>query len=793
MTEENRKPIRYMSVCSGIEAASIAWDYLGWEPFAFAEIEPLPCAVLASRWPHVLNLGDLTKISVKPNGDIHYGDETLGTAHVIPNDGQPIDVLIGGTPCFAAGTMVLTTKGYVPIETIQVGDKVVSHDGSVNPVLAIGSKLAENVGKLKILGRPEIDCTPNHPFYSIQMRRNCRRHEPTYSQLIPNGEYEYTAAESLAGRHVGRLPIDLNGKCPLPEFPFAYGLSNEEIMELAGWYVGDGYIRSFKGKRKKTMVLALVAEKKINLFTSHFPRRFYSICKDGKLLISCTALCNWLSENFGEHADKKRIPYWVYCTDLKKQFLEGYEASDGCRKESVVSASSVSKSLAYGYADLGQNASVAFCKMKPQRMLEGRVINQKDCWLVRRYLVKTPRTQIIGDRYATICRKWEDGTVGLVFNLTVATTHSYIVEGIAVHNCQSFSIAGSQEGLRGVSGIALEYVRLVYELAAYKGLRWFVHENVPNMLSCGKPKGSDYATLLSAFTGWDVDTPRNGWGNAGIIPPASDGNFGVAYRVLDVQYTRVDGFSKAIPQRRRRVFTCGCIGSWQRAAEILFEQRGLLGNQPPKRKKKQTVARTSGASPCRNDGIHAPDGSVAEAEDKGGTGADQSDDACGRRDTDGTGDGGITVFHGSQDPIHNDGACANALGRNQGQETCVCCGFQQNQVGEVREYETAPTLNTNSNASGRNAPLACVEEPAMGDGASIEGEKEAFNFEMFSGECKGVSPALQAQRAKDTLVYGDEQIIESKKGGYEAANTYTACQYKGVNNQMPIAVEVYYP
>lgn len=605
--------MRYMSVCSGIEAASLAWEYLDWEPVAFADVEPFPCAVLKSHWPNVPNLGDMTKISVQENGDIHYGNGS-----VLKNDGKPIDILIGGTPCFVAGTMVLTNKGYVPIETIQVGDKVVSHDGTVNPVLAVGSKIAENVGKLKILGRPEFSCTPGHPFYSIQMKKDFRRHASTYNQMIPADEYAFTAAEKTVGRHVGRLPIDLNGKYPSPEFPFAYGLSNEEIMELAGWYVGDGYIRRFKGKNKKTLVLALVSEKKINLFTSHFPRRFYSIQKDGKLLISCTALCNWLSEQFGELAENKRIPYWVYCTDLKRRFLEGYEAADGCNDGNTIQASSVSKALAYGYADLGENTSICFHKVKPQRMLEGRVINQKDYWLVRRYDVKTPRTQIIGDRYATICRKWEDGPAGIVYNITVAAAHSYIVEGIAVHNCQSFSAAGNREGLKGVSGLALDYVRLLYELAAYRGLRYAVHENVPNMLSCGTPKGSDYATFLSALTGWDVDTPRNGWGSAGVVPPASEGNFGAAYRILDVRYCRVDGFPQAIPQRRRRVFTLLCLGDWKRAAEILFEQQSLLGNHPPQRSPRQGVS----SSPCG--------GSCGDDRADGEAGGVDGDDAEGR-------------------------------------------------------------------------------------------------------------------------------------------------------------------
>lgn len=54
--------MKYASVCSGVEAASLAWMPLGWEPVWFSEIEPFPCEVLAQRFPGVPNLGDMTKI-----------------------------------------------------------------------------------------------------------------------------------------------------------------------------------------------------------------------------------------------------------------------------------------------------------------------------------------------------------------------------------------------------------------------------------------------------------------------------------------------------------------------------------------------------------------------------------------------------------------------------------------------------------------------------------------------------------------------------------------------------------
>ena len=53
--------MKYLSVCSGVEAATVAWHQMGWSPVAFSEIEPFPSAVLAHHYPNVPNLGDMTK------------------------------------------------------------------------------------------------------------------------------------------------------------------------------------------------------------------------------------------------------------------------------------------------------------------------------------------------------------------------------------------------------------------------------------------------------------------------------------------------------------------------------------------------------------------------------------------------------------------------------------------------------------------------------------------------------------------------------------------------------------
>lgn len=103
----------YGSVCSGVEAASLAWEPLGWNPAWFAEIEPFPSAVLAHHWPHITNLGDMTKIATS----------------VLKGDVVPPDILVGGTPCQAfsvAGARegLADDRGFLTIKYVELANAI---------------------------------------------------------------------------------------------------------------------------------------------------------------------------------------------------------------------------------------------------------------------------------------------------------------------------------------------------------------------------------------------------------------------------------------------------------------------------------------------------------------------------------------------------------------------------------------------------------------------------------------------------------------------------------------------
>ena len=123
--------------------------------------------------------------------------------------------------------------------------------------------------------------------------------------------------------------------------------------------------------------------------------------------------------------------------------------------------------------------------------------------------------------------------------------------------CQSFSVAGLRKGIsdpRG--GLMLTYLEIARRLRP----RWIVWENVPGVLSSGG--GRDFGAFLGAL------------GELG---------YGWAYRVLDAQWVRTQRHPRAVPQRRRRVFVVGCLGDWERAAQVLFERESVQRDSAPRR------------------------------------------------------------------------------------------------------------------------------------------------------------------------------------------------------------------
>jgi len=112
-------PITFFSVCSGIEAATVAWTPLGWQCVGVSEIEKFPSAVLAHHYPDVKNHGDFTKVDVK----------------TLPR----VDILCGGTPCQAFSVAGLRrslddARGNLSLSFVRLAHELAGNNGLRNVV-----------------------------------------------------------------------------------------------------------------------------------------------------------------------------------------------------------------------------------------------------------------------------------------------------------------------------------------------------------------------------------------------------------------------------------------------------------------------------------------------------------------------------------------------------------------------------------------------------------------------------------------------------------------------------------
>ena len=449
--------MKYVSIFSGIEAATVAWQPLGWEPLAFSEIDPFPSTVLQHHYPDIPNLGDITKIDWNPY------------------KGQA-DLVVGGSPCFPAGTLILTSEHLKPIEEIKVGDMVLTHRNRWRRVTATGSKIADTI-VLRGNGVSSLECTPNHPFYA----RTRVHRESGYG-------YEYKQEWIPATDMVGRQWLNMNAATeplPVPALPDGVSLT-EPFLRLIGTWLSLGQSSSLPAFR----------------FDSQSINR-------------------WVMKQFG--GKEKHIPSWVYglSENLRISLLEGYfQRMDSVRYAQPCSGMQLLVGMKILAAGAGYRSSILY-EENPSIHSTGT------------YRIKFNTSPIDSDDFDDdgYWGRVNEKTVGrsnvLVYNLEVEDDHSYVAAGIAVHNCQSFSVAGKREGLAGASGLMFEYIRAVRELRP----RWFVWENVPGAFT--SERGEAYRQLLS-----EMDAL----------------GYGLAWRVLDAQFF-------GVAQRRERVFLVGSLGT----------------------------------------------------------------------------------------------------------------------------------------------------------------------------------------------------------------------------------------
>ncbi|OEZ92169.1 C-5 cytosine-specific DNA methylase [Janthinobacterium sp. HH107] len=390
---------------------------------------------------------------------------------------RPVGLVWLSPDCFPAGTLVMTDKGYRAIETIQVGDRVLTHKLRWRAVTECSSATRPLI-EIRGHGHPGILVSPEHPFYTRTQYRTWNNERRSYDHALRAPEW--MPASTVQKGLYWAAP------CTFPESvaPDVAGRGidmSDELLWLAGRYLGDGWTRLTDTRAEVVITCGVHEIERLRPLLNRWPRaggraganelewHERTTATAYQFTTNHRGLVEWLREHFGHRAEAKGIPAWALGLPIaaREALLEGYLSADGHKFEDFVEAHTVSKSLAFGIKalanSLGKTVAV-YCRPNSS-VIQGREVNARDLFKVRwRHAVHIEHTQTYREDGIEWCpvREQSAGPVSAeVFNIGVEEDESYVVEGIIVHNCKHFSKAKGgkpvEKRIRGLAWVTLRW------------------------------------------------------------------------------------------------------------------------------------------------------------------------------------------------------------------------------------------------------------------------------------------------------------------------------------------------
>lgn len=509
MEYTNEKPLKVITLCSGYDSQCLALERLktvypefDYELIAWSEFDPesktplnkQPAVVahnaLFPQWKD-RNLGDMTKIDWTQVDDF--------------------DLLFYSTPCLTKDSLILTNQGYKTMESIDVGDIVLTKSNTFHPIINKFDNGVHPTCYIHGTGFDEIHCTLNHKFYARKKYRYGHKWIRAFKSP------EFVEAKDLTREHYLGFPVNNEA------VPFI--TEDLDFWYMIGMYIGDGWLPSRESDNDIIIACNSIKEEKLRKHLSQ--EKWKYTIQNGK---TCNRFrfCNKeiqdiIRRNFGTGCCNKRIPYDVIRMPILQlsAFLEGYIDSDGCKPmENYIQFSTVNKYIAYSIQQVVAKVyhrvtSITKVKVKPQKNIEGRIVNQKPWYLLRAKLIDNKQDKAF----------YEDGYIWYpfhhlemandehVYNIEVDTDHSYIVNGCISKNCQSISQAGLQHGFTEGSGTRSSIIWNVRDAVKIKRPKFLCLENVKAMVS-GK--------FVGLFNLWQLELERMGYRNFAEVLNAKD-------------------------------------------------------------------------------------------------------------------------------------------------------------------------------------------------------------------------------------------------------------------------------
>lgn len=321
--------------------------------------------------------------------------------------------------CFVAGTLVLCERGLVPIEQVIAGDNVFTHAGRWMPVTATMSREGATI-TIRGQGHPHLRCTPRQEFWTQGgwMHGEGLRGERWASPLrFPAGGAIPAIERQHRERHM-----------PTP--------SPCTMAWLVGRYLADGSLSSATGAGGKTdRVYWSIGNAKADAFRERAEPSGWTF-REGPAGDACTnfmvgssALARWFERQCGRGARGKRFPVWLLGLPRaeRQAALDGYVSGDGSLVGDRIKITSVNWNLIVGFRLLAN--SLGHVSSVYDRGAHFQLV-----------LAFSSRYNDTDDQHIyTAVRDVSSAGSETVYDLTVAEDHSFVADGVVVHNCQDMN------------------------------------------------------------------------------------------------------------------------------------------------------------------------------------------------------------------------------------------------------------------------------------------------------------------------------------------------------------------
>lgn len=365
-----------------------------------------------------------------------------------------------GGACLLPGELVITEGGPKPIEKIQVGERVLTLEGELRPVVQTWQRDYDGpIVSYGARGLPPVTVTADHPVIAREDLRP-RRRDGRKSTIRPfaRSAIKEVAAGELTAEHLVTWPDYRGEALPLPDY------ATPEYLELAGWYLSEGSLDLSARRGRLAFALHIDEVEEANriaelLAICEVPResgrgansvitiQVRPHAKGRVVRFGNMGLARRLYADFGKGAGEKYLPPWALWSEPKTAalLLEGLLKGDGRINAHGVSFSTISESLAWGVhillTRLGATPNTRVIPERPghRRSFEVRVRNRTQAREI--FAAVNIDTRPVGIHEVTLdpWRQVRLGSVGEytgpVHNLWVQGSHTFVTAAGAVHNC----------------------------------------------------------------------------------------------------------------------------------------------------------------------------------------------------------------------------------------------------------------------------------------------------------------------------------------------------------------------